>query len=93
MNTISIKLQGRATTRKTAAVPAATSPAKTFEHHIEAALTCLVLAGAALFAAGLLHIAAPLCELRTAGLDVLYASAGTAVAGSMTVLVRGIFRK
>jgi hypothetical protein len=75
-----------------AAKPAAADPHR-FADAMEAALTGLVFTGALLFAAGLLHIAAPACTARLIGLDALYALAAGTGAVTLVAMVRAFFGK
>jgi hypothetical protein len=60
-----------------------------FADAMETAFTGLVFTGAALFAAGLLHIAAPSCTARLIGLDALYALAALTGAITLVAMARG----
>ncbi len=71
----------------------ATTDPHRFADAMETAFTGLVFTGAALFAAGLLHIALPSCTARLIGLDGLYALAVATGVWTLAALARGFFGK
>lgn len=62
-----------------------------FSDNMEWALTGLVFTGVLLFAAGMLHFAAPLCALRDGAVDGLYGLAAATGAGTLFAAGRGVW--